>query len=508
MTTTQYEDNHAIIWASQEALDTLRDRQYLTMMTTATHKTNLRGWKLFTLMVRDSNASWRPTGHVLCQTESTAMISECLKAFRDLTLRYSRQKSSWQPRYLLTGDSASEQTAVASTFLHSDTEYLLCQTQFIRAIDRHYKDAKYVATLAHIKRAVHHHTKHGCERSLHAAFEALPPEGNKIPATIGFSQDLRQPSDDDQQYFKHCIWARRALWATYPRVHTALLLQVLTIGPLEAYYLALKHGREDRMARSFTLMDTAVRCRETDDLYHGRARAKAAKFRTTLHPLATVPQIAWIRNLPGPVQTLIAGQYKQANDLPARDQLEFFDGAELLCECRFHRSYYLPCKHLFKRERDIGGVITPERVHHWTSMFEDRGYEVYETRHLMSCKQPPTDPALDDTLLQRLNQRRITRAICDKGMELHDECEDTLRQFPQVDATAFWRDFHHQMNYAFGALQRWQRQRRLQIESALGPPRHQPLHLPARMVVDEPTSAPISSSTPNGDGGASKRQKQ
>ena len=53
-------------------------------------------------------------------------------------------------------------------------------------------------------------------------------------------------------------------------------------------------------------------------------------------------------------------------------------GDELTCQCKFYRSYQLPCRHLFQYNL-INNVITSRDWHKWASMFEDGGFEIYES---------------------------------------------------------------------------------------------------------------------------------
>lgn len=53
-------------------------------------------------------------------------------------------------------------------------------------------------------------------------------------------------------------------------------------------------------------------------------------------------------------------------------------GDKLTCQCLFFRQYQLPCQHLFQFDL-VSDVIKDSDWDVWASMFEDYGFEIYES---------------------------------------------------------------------------------------------------------------------------------
>ena len=106
---------HALLWASQEGLDTLARRGHLALMD-ATHKTNWLDWLLYTIMVRDEAGSWLPVSHFVTKTGDGDIVGVALRRAKDRARRYTAQGREWNCRYFLTDDSAVEQKAIGIAF--------------------------------------------------------------------------------------------------------------------------------------------------------------------------------------------------------------------------------------------------------------------------------------------------------------------------------------------------------------------------------------------------------
>ena len=53
-------------------------------------------------------------------------------------------------------------------------------------------------------------------------------------------------------------------------------------------------------------------------------------------------------------------------------------GDDLVCQCKFYRSYQLPCRHIFQFDA-MNACIKQHDWTRWASMFEDSGFEIYES---------------------------------------------------------------------------------------------------------------------------------
>jgi hypothetical protein len=70
---TTYENNLRPI--RRENLDALRKSGHITLMDSA-HKTNKHGWKLYTVLVRDSFGSWLAGGHFFVSGEEQVIVGQ------------------------------------------------------------------------------------------------------------------------------------------------------------------------------------------------------------------------------------------------------------------------------------------------------------------------------------------------------------------------------------------------------------------------------------------------
>lgn len=115
------------------------------------------------------------------------------------------------------------------------------------------------------------------------------------------------------------------------------------------------------------------------DQWENRACKEEASFRTTV--MAEAKDYPQLREFPYPVQKLIVQQYKEAvqiienGDEPAGEMPD-----ELICpiSCLFYRQYQLPCKHLWHYNILFDSFHDDDWTR-WAELFEDGGFEVYET---------------------------------------------------------------------------------------------------------------------------------
>jgi hypothetical protein len=100
-------DGRGIVFAEPARLRTLATHGHLSLID-STHKTNQLEWKLFTLMVRDQYACWRPVAHGLLSHEFGELIAELLLVLK--------RWCDWRLRYVLSDDSSAEQRAFRLAF--------------------------------------------------------------------------------------------------------------------------------------------------------------------------------------------------------------------------------------------------------------------------------------------------------------------------------------------------------------------------------------------------------
>jgi hypothetical protein len=97
------------VFASDKGLQILACCGHLTLMD-STHNSNKLKWYLTTLMVRDEHHSWIPAVYFLHNKQDSEVLAASLRQIK----QWCRQK--WQLRYIITDDSAGEQTAIKKAF--------------------------------------------------------------------------------------------------------------------------------------------------------------------------------------------------------------------------------------------------------------------------------------------------------------------------------------------------------------------------------------------------------
>ena len=172
---------------------------------------------------------------------------------------------------------------------------------------------------------------------------------------------------------------------------------------------------------TFSLIGAANHVIRVGDQWENRARQEAINFRTTMTP--ECQECSQFRKFPYPVQKLIVDQWKLAakeladGDMPA-DELP----DELICpvDCLFWRRYQLPCKHLW-HYNIVFDAFQQSNWTIWAEMFEDSGFEVYETsaRLKVECHEE-----IEEVNHHMLQMREVLNAIKEKYYEIVEHTAD------------------------------------------------------------------------------------
>lgn len=176
----------------------------------ATHKTNWLGWLLYTIVVCNQYGSWLPVAQFVTSDGDGDIVAAALQTLK----RWCKEVNyKWQPRYILTDDSAVEQKAVKLAFRglidgEQEVDHLLCQVHSERTLRRRLAGEKYASSRSHLLRALKYcRTRPGCMESIDLAIQMAPDETTK-------------------KYISEHWKATAAQWANYAREHSPLLLQV------------------------------------------------------------------------------------------------------------------------------------------------------------------------------------------------------------------------------------------------------------------------------------------
>ncbi|SLM33896.1 MULE transposase domain, partial [Lasallia pustulata] len=353
--TCDRELSDGLVFADSKRLSTLCRRGHFVLMD-STHKTNKLRWFLYTLMVRDEHGSWIPGAHILTAREDSDIVATGLKTIK----RWCHNQ--WHLRYMLTDDSAGEQSAVRKAFPglsagEMEVSHLLCKVHSQRTLRKALPGEANQRCREHLMAALYNRkTKPGCEESIQAAINVAPRHR--------------------QSYVEKEWWETRVEWANYARCHSAILLQVPSTNPVESWHASLKLGVKKEMTQ-WSLLGSIERLANTAAQWDRKAERSEADFRS-LH-LSDTTFFPGMRKLPYPVQQLVLGQLQRGNELLAEGADPLPLGDELECDCLFFRQYQLPCAHMWQHEHTFGGVLEEEEVwDRFAFMFEDCGFEIYE----------------------------------------------------------------------------------------------------------------------------------
>src|SRR5436190_10654921 len=172
----------------------------------ATHSMNHLKWYLTTLMVRTEHGSWIPAAHFLHEFQDSDSLAAGLRQIK----RWCANR--WLLRYILTDDSAGEQSAVQKTFPgliagEQEVTHLLCTVHSERTMRRILAGPQYEEARKHLLIAMRvRRTQAGCKKSIRSAIKASPKE--------------------KQAYIKKEWLTTCSQWAMFARQHSSLLIQI------------------------------------------------------------------------------------------------------------------------------------------------------------------------------------------------------------------------------------------------------------------------------------------
>ena len=167
-----------------------------------------------------------------------------------------------------------------------------------------------------------------------------------------------------------------SLWAHYRRHHSPLLLQIRTTNNVESWHRSLKgKGYSSQMSR-FSLEGLLRTLHEVAVRWDRKAELREAQFRTkNLSEAVAFPPL---RLFPFPIQKLLTKELRHAQQL-INDCMPLKPSPDpRSCSCDFWKSYNIPCRHIWQRELKFG-VIRDEDWTNYADLFDEAGFEVYET---------------------------------------------------------------------------------------------------------------------------------
>ncbi|TAQ84793.1 hypothetical protein B7494_g6880 [Chlorociboria aeruginascens] len=354
---------HGIVFAQPERLGQLTRYGHLTLMD-STHKTNQLEWKLFTLMARNNHACWIPLAHGLLSNEFGELIAEFLLVLKKWV--------TWHARHVITDDSAAEIKAFRLAFPgliagEIKISHLLCRVHCQRTIKRK------LGTKAD-------------SRSRAALMSALCNRQTKLGALESTNQAIALAANSQSaDYIRNNWLSEIEKWANYAREHSALLLQVTTTNPVEAWHRSLKSLAKIskltiRPKYSLAGIITIIaQCAESYD-----ARAQKAAYDWSKKKLSAISEYPWLNEFPYHVQLLLLDEIKAATLLAesGKDPMLSSNGT---CSCKFARSYWLPCRHVILAYEFLFLIEEPN-WEEYAHQFDESGFEIYSTRVLVEVE--------------------------------------------------------------------------------------------------------------------------
>ena len=224
------------------------------------------------------------------------------------------------------------------------------------------------------------------------------------------------------------------LWANYSREHSALLLQVLTTNPNEAYHRSLKAlARITKLTvrPKYSLSGIISLIAQCDSQYV--SRAQKAAYDWSKKKLSAMLEHLWLDAFPYHVQLLLLEEIKGSKKLAeSGDELGLSELGK--CDCRFARSYWLPCKHVIYAWEILGEIEEPD----WADLaeqFDKSGFEIYTSRGLI--KASVEEKALSRDLEAKLVTSEALESIRTRFFEVveisdsldEEACERLLRRW-------------------------------------------------------------------------------
>ncbi|PKY48699.1 hypothetical protein RhiirA4_464361 [Rhizophagus irregularis] len=316
-----------IVFAHPDQLKKLERHGWLTLMD-STHKTN--------------------------RNEDADTVAEALIIIRN---KYCR----WSPRYILSDHSNIEAKSIAKSFPgiaagEQECQVLLCVVHVMRTWMQRIHEKK---TRDIMIAAMHKRTKVGCESLVQDAIN----HGSSVPSV--------------QNYIKRNYTKNTEKWGLWARQHSPLLLQVTSTNSLESFHSELK-----KTTSSLHGLIGAVHGIVNIDCKK-RSEAESASFDFRIKKVSAYGVdddiLEEIQKFPFPFQQLII---KEACTVINR--LEKGKGVpgltSLNCFCLFRHRYLLPCKHIFHEHMYGNKLLTAEVWKMFHEMFEESGFEVYESR--------------------------------------------------------------------------------------------------------------------------------
>jgi hypothetical protein len=193
---------------------------------------------------------------------------------------------------------------------------------------------------------------------------------------------IKHASPESANYIRSQWLPNLRMWANCAREHSALLLQVLTTNPNEAFHRSLKALAKItkltiRPKYSLAgIIDIIAQCAERYD-----ARATKNAYDWKKKKLSATLEYPWLTLFPYPIQLKLLEEIRAAEALTESGKEVRLPESSRACSCRFQRSYWLPCRHVIYAIT-LGFTEDPD-WQEYADQFEESGFEIYVSRALV-----------------------------------------------------------------------------------------------------------------------------
>ncbi|KAI9099458.1 hypothetical protein DFS34DRAFT_693860 [Phlyctochytrium arcticum] len=344
-------------FAVKESLSLLPKCSYLVLLD-STHKTNRYDWRLFTCMIRNQQGSWLPAAQFFVSNENGDAVALGLQQVREMVEEVCGVK--WQPRNIQVDQSNIEKNGILLAFPgmyagEEEVKVRYCKVHVARTLMR--RLATHKPTYAKMLQALDKTTIVCATALLREAITDAPEKlGNYLES----------------------YWANPAVldcWTMAARQHSPTLLQMTSTNPLESYHRLVK---ADRNCGKFSSIQKACVGLSKVNIQR-RLEADRAEVLFKSKVLKDTEDHPNIGRFPLPVQRLLIEQYNSVENRVVKGKLAP-DYDTLECNCLFARQYLLPCKHAFHANLFAEEpILTDEVWDRYAQMFDECGFEVYET---------------------------------------------------------------------------------------------------------------------------------
>lgn len=200
----------------------------------------------------------------------------------------------------------------------------------------------------------------------------------------------------------------------------------------------------------FSLLGIVKHVMAINKRYFLRAAKQRSLFKGRISLLEDI--LPGFGQFPSPVQELLRPELKEGQEMaengePCSSSLhvdidcdsDSFNFQDAVCDCRFYGKYRMPCRHIFQLHFVLDEqILTRDRLRWWSNMWEESGFEVYETGGWHRVPHlPSTDPD-GFRSEQRAEAREVTESLLTSFYQLERAARATLGAVEGSRLVAWW----------------------------------------------------------------------